>query len=84
VWLSIVKRSYPSARIAATISLGRDFRFSTLGFAGTQIDARALGFEHGKGAPLTIEQGIIRLTAVIERVFETDTTPVSQLPVCIA
>ena len=54
---------------------------AALGLAGAQIDAGALGFEDRKRAPLTIEQGVIRLTAIIERVFEADASPVGQLPI---
>ena len=57
---------------------------ATLCFPGTQVDAGALGLENGKRAPLAIEQGVIRLAAVIERVFEANAAPVRQLPVDIA
>ena len=53
---------------------------SALGFAGAQIDAGALGFEHRERAALTIKQRVIGLAAVIERVLETHAAAIGQLP----
>jgi hypothetical protein len=56
---------------------------AALSFPGAQIDACTLGFENRKRPPLAIEQGVIRLAAIVERVFEPDAAPVCQLPIDI-
>jgi hypothetical protein len=45
---------------------------AALSFPGAQVDAGALGFENGERTTLTVEQGIVRLPAVIERIFKAD------------
>ena len=42
-----------------------------LRFARIQMDAGALGLQHGECAPLALEQRIFRLAAVTERIHET-------------
>ena len=56
---------------------------TALRLPGAQIDARALGFEHGERPPVAVEEGVIRLAAIIERIFETDAAAVRQPPIGI-
>jgi hypothetical protein len=56
---------------------------AALRLAGAQIDAGALGFEDSKSAAKPVEQSIVGLPAVIERVFEPDAVAITELPLGI-
>ena len=54
---------------------------AALRLARAQIDAGALGLQHGERAALPVEQRVVGPPAVIERVLEAHAVAISQLPV---
>ena len=54
---------------------------AALSFTRAQVDAGALGLEDGQRSPLSVEERVVRFTAIIERILEADAEAVGQPPI---